>query len=162
MNLSIRKGTYPTYSPDIGFVNSSGQYTITAAVANNSTTQTVYSQVLFYWAAAVLPTASPQLYGWSLGAYIQPLAPASSNPAPAGAGTPILPNTPPGIVSNSTIWVPDSNVISTISSSAAPSNIMIIAQVIQVSPSPTGKPTDFQWWSGTNTWVGAAIFPISY
>jgi hypothetical protein len=158
MNLSIRKGTFPTYSPDITFTNVSGQYTISATLTNSSGTNT-YSQVLFYWAAAVVPTTSPQLFGWSLGAYIQPItSPPEPNPTPNSPGLLIPSGTSPGTYWNSTIWVPDAAVSSTIASSADTAHIMIIAQVIQVSPSMTAHPTDFNWWPGTNTWVAAGIF----
>ena len=156
MNLSIRKGTLPYYSPDITFQNVSGQYTISATLTNSSGTAT-YSQVLFYWATAVVPTTSPQLFGWSLGAYIQPFT-AQANPTPSGSGLLIPAGTSPGTYWNSTIWVPDAGVTNAIASSADPAHIMIIAQVIQVSPSMSAHPTDFNWWPGTNSWVAAGIF----
>jgi len=156
MNLSIRKGTFPYYSPDITFQNVSGQYTISATLANNSGTATD-SQVLFYWASAVAPTVSPQLFGWSLGAYIQPFM-GQANPAPSAPGLPIPANQPPGTYWNTTIWIPDAAVTNAIASSADPAHIMIIAQVIQYSPAMTAHPTDFNWWPGTNSWVAAGIF----
>lgn len=156
MNLSIRKGTLPFYSPDITFQNVSGQYTISATLTNSSGTAT-YSQVLFYWAAAVGPTVSPQLFGWSLGGYIQPFS-GQVNPTPPSPGLLIPAGTSPGSIWNTTIWVPDASVNNTIASSADNAHIMIIAQVIQVSPVMTAHPTDFSWWPGTNSWVAAGVF----
>ncbi len=156
MNLSIRKGTLPYYSPDITFQNVSGQYVISASLTNGSGTAT-YSQVLFYWASAVGPTTSPQLFGWSLGAYIQPFS-GQANPTPASPGLLIPAGTGPGTMWNTTIWVPDASVTTTIAASADPAHIMIVAQVIQVSPAMTAHPVDFAWWPGTNSWVAAGIF----
>ena len=156
MNLSIRKGTFPNYSPDITLQNVAGQYMISATLTNGSGTAT-YSQVLFYWACAVAPTVSPQLFGWSLGAYIQPFT-GQVNPTPAAPGLLIPAGQGPGPLFNTTIWVPDAAATTAIASSADPAHVMIIAQVIQVSPAMTSHPTDFGWWPGTNSWVAAGIF----
>jgi hypothetical protein len=158
MNLSIRKGTLPTYSPDITLTNLSGQYVVSATLTNSTGTNT-YGQVLFYWAAAAVPALTPQLFGWSLGAHIQPTSsPVEYNPTPAAPGLLIPAGTSPGTYWNSTIWVPDAGVTNTIASAADTAHIMIIAQVIQYSPTFTSHPTDFNWWPGTNTWVAAAVF----
>jgi|HubBroStandDraft_2_1064218.scaffolds.fasta_scaffold707447_1 hypothetical protein len=156
MNLTIAKGTPPTYSPNISLTNlGGGQYGI-SAVVSNAVGPTANAQVLFYWAAAAYPTTSPQLFGWTLGAYVQPLLiPPEPNPTPLPPGTSV-----PAGGSNSfqTLWVPDAGVTNMILTSYDPAHIMIIAQVIQLTPTVMTHPTDFSWWIGGGAWVAAGVF----
>jgi hypothetical protein len=155
MNLSIRKGNYPSFSPDIHLIAlGGGQYQITTQLTNSAGTDIV-SQVVLYWAAAGTPGAQNQLNGWSLPAYIQPYF-GYSNPTapldnPGGSGPPLGPV-------NTLVWAPDANVINAIAASFDPNHIMIIAQIIADTPTYTTHPLDFNWWPGTNTWVAAAVF----
>jgi hypothetical protein len=160
MNLTIRKGTPPTFSPDITLTNlGGGQYAVSATLANGVAGPAAYAQVIFYWAAAAYPTTSPQLFGWTLGSYIQPsLVPPEPNPTPSLPGQYYPANTPPGTYSNSTLWVPDAGVTTTVAASFDAAHIMIIAQVIQLTPSVMTHPTDFSWWPGGSTWVAGAVF----
>jgi hypothetical protein len=159
MNLTIRKGTPPNYSPDITLTNlGGGQYAVSASVAN-AAGPTANSQCIFYWAAAAYPTTSPQLFGWTLGAYVQPiLSPPEPNPTPLPPGQTIPAGAPPGVYWNGTLWAPDAGVSNMIASSYDAAHIMIIAQVIQLTPSVMTHPTDFTWWIGGSSWVAAAIF----
>jgi hypothetical protein len=152
--MNLTKGTYPFFNSGIQFlIAGGGQYEMIASVTNPGPTAS--AQILFYWAQAVAPpgaTLSPQLYGWSLPAYIQPYAgwtnPTASFIVPAGNSA-----------STGIIWQPDASVAASILGSFDPAHIMIIAQLIYQGPTGiVAHPVDYGWWPGTNTWVAAGVF----
>jgi hypothetical protein len=155
--MNLTKGTYPFFNSGIQFLNiGGGQYEMLASITNPGPTAGA-AQLLFYWAQAAAPvgttlTPSPQLYGWSLPAYIQPYAP-WTNPC-ASIIVPAASSVSTGIV-----WQPDATVVSSVLGSFDSAHIMIIAQLIyQSGGAVVAHPVDYCWWPGANSWVAAGVF----